>query len=296
MFPKLFEIPSIFGLPPFPIHFYGVFLATAYFTAIAVASRRAPRDGMSPERIWDLSMWVLVSAIGGSKLLLFIVDPAHGLSLRTAGVFYGGFIAATIVSFWYIRKHGLPFWRVADITAPSIALGEGIGRIGCYTAGCCWGAPLADSGIHPAPWWHGLVTFTSQYAHDMVGVPINEPLWPTQLMLSANGFVLAIILLVVAARRRFEGQVFFTYVLLHSITRGLIETVRGDADRGIFFGLSTSQWIAVGTGTLAVVGLAWLGSRPPAEPPSGSGGTGDSKARPQGSTKPRRKDPVAKVS
>lgn len=261
MFPKFFEIPAFWRLPAFPVHFYGVFLALAYFGAIYFAARRSQRDGIDPERIWDMSVWVLISAYLGSNLLLVIVTPGHPISLRTGGVFYGGFVTATVVAFWYLRKHRLPFWRVADIVAPSIALGEGIGRIGCLSAGCCWGKPTDHLfGI----------TFTSEYAHGVTGVPLNVSLWPTQLMLSVNGFLLAGVLVWLSSRRRFEGQVFWSYVLLHSITRGLIEVVRGDRDRGFVGPLSTSQAIAVATGLLAIVMLVVMARRRrEAAPPDG---------------------------
>ncbi|MFN7972409.1 MAG: prolipoprotein diacylglyceryl transferase [Acidobacteriota bacterium] len=252
MFPKLFVIPGFWGLPDFPIHFYGVFLALGYFTAFAFAARLGKRDGIDPDKIWDLSIWVLVSAVVGSKALLAVVDPEHAFSLRTAGVFYGGFVAATAVGMWYVRRHALPFWRVCDVAGPAIALGEGIGRIGCLSVGCCWGKETTSA--------LGIV-FTSQYAHSVVGVPLGVPLWPTQIILSINGFLLAAVLLFIARFRRFDGQVFWSFVLLHSVTRGMIEFLRGDP-RGSLGPLSTSQVVAIGTALVAVAALVVLARRP----------------------------------
>jgi phosphatidylglycerol:prolipoprotein diacylglycerol transferase len=178
--------------------------------------------------------------------------------LRSGGVFYGGLIAATAVGIWYMRKHRLPAWKIADMGAPSIALGEAIGRWGCFAAGCCYGKPT-DGPLG--------VRFTDPFAHDAVGTPLNVPLHPTQIYLSINAFLIFLILQWAYRRRTFDGEVFWLYVLLYAITRGLIENFRGDSVRGFLIPgvLSTSQFIGLLAAAAAVGMLVFLYRRRRAE-------------------------------
>ncbi len=173
--------------------------------------------------------------------------------LRSGGVFYGGLIAATTVAIWYMRKNSLPAWRIADMGAPSIALGEAIGRWGCFAAGCCYGRPTAG------PFG---VTFTDPFAHDAVGTPLGVPLHPTQIYLSLNAFLIFGILQWAYRRKTFDGEVFWLYVLLYAVTRGIVEIWRGDIVRGFVVGnwLSTSQFIGL-LGALLAGGMLFFLSR-----------------------------------
>jgi phosphatidylglycerol---prolipoprotein diacylglyceryl transferase len=173
--------------------------------------------------------------------------------VRSGGVFYGGLICAATVGIWYLRKHDLPAWKIADMGAPSIALGEAIGRWGCFAAGCCYGKES-----------HGpfAVTFTDPFTNEQIGTPLNVPLHPTQIYLSASAFLIFLILQWVYRRRTFDGEVFWLYVLLYSITRGIIEVWRGDHVRGFVIPgvLSTSQFIGL-IGALAAAGMLLYLSR-----------------------------------
>ena len=155
-------------------------------------------------------------------------------------------------------EHQGPAWQVADMGAPSIALGEAIGRWGCFAAGCCYGKP-SDGPFQ--------VTFTDPFAHEAVGTPLNVPLHPTQLYLSANAFLVFLILQWAYRRRTFDGEVFWLYVLLYSITRGIIEVWRGDLVRGFVIPgvLSTSQFIGVLTALASLGMLFYLSRRSRAE-------------------------------
>jgi phosphatidylglycerol:prolipoprotein diacylglycerol transferase len=238
--PKLIEIGN-FYLPT-----YGVILALAYLTGIWLLRRKAIADGLPEGKVLDLSLYILAAAILGAKLLLLVVDWRHYTAnprdlvgiLRSGGVFYGGLIAATVTAVLYMRKHRLPAWRVADMGAPSIALGEAIGRWGCLAAGCCYGKAC------PHPW---AVTFTDPFASEQVGTPLGIPLHPTQIYLSLSALAIFFVLQWAYRRRRFDGQVFWLYVLLYAVTRGVIEIWRGDRARGFVIEdvLSTSQFISL---------------------------------------------------
>ena len=260
MFPRLFHIGS-FYLPT-----YGVVLAIAYLTGIWLLRRKAIAAGLPEQKILDFSLYLLASAILGAKAMLILVEWRRYVAnprdlievLRSGGVFYGGLICATVVGIWYLRKHRLPAWQVADMGAPSIALGEAIGRWGCFAAGCCYGKES-----------HGpfAVTFTDPFAHEAVGTPLNVPLHPTQIYLSLNALLIFLILEWVYRRKTFDGEVFWLYVLLYAVTRGILETWRGDFVRGFVIPglLSTSQFIGLLTAALAGGMLFFLSRRSRAE-------------------------------
>lgn len=259
MFPKLFE------LGPFSVYSYGLLLAAAYLLGLQLALRRARAAGLDPNRVMDLGIWVVLSALAGAKLLLIVIDLPHFIAnprdvfsmIRSAGVFYGGLIAAVGVGLWYMRRHGLPMWTTADLFAPGIALGHVIGRLGCFMAGCCFGRPT------DLPW---AVTFTSPLAAEIVGTPLHVPLHPTQLYESFAELVILVGLLVFEKRgRAFPGRTFWGYMVLYAITRFVIEGFRGD-ERGVVFGLwSTSQFISLALLPLSIGMLVYLSRRPPTD-------------------------------
>ncbi len=231
-------------------------------TGIWLLRRKALADGLPDQKVLDLSLYILASAILGAKFLLILVEWRRYAAnprdlvevLRSGGVFYGGLIAATSVAIWYMRKNNLPAWRIADMGAPSIALGEAIGRWGCFAAGCCYGRPT------DGPFG---VTFTDPFAHEAVGTPLNVPLHPTQIYLSLNAFLIFAILQWAYRRKTFDGEVFWLYVLLYAVTRGVLEIWRGDIVRGFLIEryLSTSQFIGLLAALLAGGMLFFLSRR-----------------------------------
>jgi phosphatidylglycerol:prolipoprotein diacylglycerol transferase len=250
MHPRLLTVPAfeLFGRStgPFTLHTYGVLLAIAFLAGLWVASRQAKRAGLDANRITDMAVWVLIAGLLGAKVLLVAVDwsyfgrnPRDVLSVfQSGGVFYGGLIAGILVAWWYARRYKLPGWQTADVLAPGVMLGQAIGRLGCFSAGCCWGKPT------PLPW---AVTFTDVYAARQVGTPMDTPLHPSQLYESFAAFLIFLVLLWVAPRKRFHGQVALVYVALYSAVRFGLEFLRGDPDRGSWLRgtVSTSQIIAV---------------------------------------------------
>jgi phosphatidylglycerol:prolipoprotein diacylglycerol transferase len=239
--------PKVLDLGPITIHTYGLMLAAAFIAGIWVTSRNARKEGIHPDSIWNMGLVVIFSALVGAKLLLLISDYQYyshhfreifSLStLRSGGVFYGGLLLAMVSAIWYLRKKQLPAWIIADLAAPGIALGQALGRIGCLSAGCCYGKPTH------LPWG---ITFTSQYAYDNVGVPLNIPLHPTQIYESVGAFCLFLFLMWRLSRKHFIGQILLEYLMLYSLLRFVIEFYRYD-DRGfVLHGLlSTSQFIAI---------------------------------------------------
>ncbi len=256
MKPVLFEIPFLgFGL-----HTYGLLLAAAFLLALQVALRGARRDGIPRDPVLDLWIASLISGIVGAKLLLYLLDLDFYFSnprallwgLRSAGVFYGGLVAAILTSLWIVRRKGLPGWRIADIAAPAIVLGQAVGRLGCFAAGCCYGK------VTDLPW---AVTFTDPEANRITGVPLGIPLHPSHLYHSLGDLVLFGELVLQSRRKSYDGQVFLWYLVLYGVMRGLLEITRGDP-RGQIAGISTSQFIAMGAILIGVVLMARRRLRP----------------------------------
>ena len=251
MYPRLFE----FG--PITVYTYGVLLAAAYLLGLKLAMTRAQQRGLDHNRVLDLGIYIIISALLGAKLLLLITDfksfsadPRELLTLaRSGGVFYGGLILAVSVALWYIRRIGLPLWTTCDVFAPGIALGHVIGRFGCLFAGCCYGKPTTR------PWG---ITFTDPFAAANVGTPLGVPLHPTQLYEAGAEFVILMLLLSTERKGRpFPGRTFWLYMLLYAVSRFIIEFYRGD-ERGTVGMFSTSQFISIVLAPLAIVMLVWL--------------------------------------
>jgi phosphatidylglycerol---prolipoprotein diacylglyceryl transferase len=255
--------PVLFRIHGFPINTYGVFLALAFLGAIFVTVRLAQRDGLPKERIYDLCLWLLLSSLVGSKLLMLFTEPEYRQNpmmlfsldfLRSGGVFYGGLIGAIITGFVLMRRWQLPWWKTADACASGIALGNVLGRQGCFSAGCCWGKPTT------LPWG---VRF-SELGHEVTGVPIDAKLHPTQLYESFAMLIVFFFLLWLHKKKKFSGQVILTYAIIYATVRFLIEFVRDDPRGDILglttlTGLSTSQLIGivVGLGALIVLVIRW---------------------------------------
>lgn len=259
MFPKLFDFGeiSVLGFQFHAVlHTYGFLLAAGFLIALKVAAMRGKRFGVEANLTMDLGLYILVSALIGAKLLLLVVDWRHYQHdpwslVRSGGVFYGGLVAAVLTSIWFFRKHKLSVWPMCDILAPSVALGHAIGRLGCFSAGCCYGKPTT------MPWG---VTFTDPYAREIVGVPLDISLHPTQLYESFVEFAIFGILIYMATRKKFDGQIFWSYVAMYSLARFVIEHYRGDLERGLAFGgaVSTSQIIAAVLLVVAALALVTL--------------------------------------
>src|SRR3954469_17181149 len=247
--------PILFNLDGFTIYSYGVLLAAAYLLGLQFALRRARARGLDPQRIMDLGIWIIVSALIGAKLLLLVVDFRQytgnardllGLA-RSGGVFYGGVIRGVTVAVWYPRRPRVPLWRTRDVFAPGIALGHIVGRLGCLMAGCCFGRPAS------VPW---AITIRDPAAAANVGTPLGIPLHPTQLYeAGAEALILGALLLLERRGRSFPGRTVWSYMLLYGMSLFIIEFYRGDRRGMVFDMLSTSQFVSVILVPLAIVML-----------------------------------------
>lgn len=253
-------LPRLFQVGPVSIYSYGILTALGFLFAILWPTSLAKKEGISPTKMEGLGLLIVLSAGVGSKLLtawdypgFYSGDWTHFLSdqiLGRGGVFYGGFLLAVACSAVYCRLVNLPGWQVADSVAPGLALAQGLGRVGCFLAGCCWGTPTQLR--------FGVI-FRSELAHTITGVPLGVRLHPTQLYEAAVVLLMIPFLMWLRKRRSFSGQVILVYVLFYAVARFLLEFLRGDP-RGYHFHhlLSTSQLIGLFIIPLAIFLLIHL--------------------------------------
>ncbi len=248
MHPFLLKFGSI------SIYTYGFFLATGFAAGLLLAKSEAKRLGQDPDKIMDIAFYLLIAAIIGSRLLyvftnpeIFLANPLDIIKVWKGGlVFYGGFIAAMITGMILLKKWNMDLWTITDIMAPSIAVGQFLGRIGCFAAGCCYGK------ICDLPW---AIVFNNPDSLAPVGIPLH----PTQLYHAFSNLIIFLFLWFYRTRKKFAGQLFWLYILLYGITRAFVEVFRGDFRGHVCFGvLSISQVVGLTMAIIAIIVLKTL--------------------------------------
>jgi len=213
------------------------------------------KQGLDASKIVDMAFYTIIISLLGAKVVLFLGNlsyymkyPGELFSLaRSGGVFQGGLAAGFLFALWYLHRKKLPIWKSADIIGPALALGHGFGRIGCFTAGCCYGRPCY------MPWG---VTFNNEYASSLTGIPTGVLLHPTQLYESALNFLNFFILFFILKKKKFDGQVFSFYIINYSIIRYFVEFYRGDHPKSAFLMQNYSPYLNISYSQLfCVVGL-----------------------------------------
>lgn len=244
--------PILFRIGSFEVGTYGLLVTLAFFAAMALAMRMGRRDGVDPEGISDLAVTMLLAGILGAKGLMILVDLLRGAppsevfslaTLRAAGAVHGGIILGTVAFFWRIRRLKLPLWPTLDAFAVAVPLGQALGRVGCFFAGCCYGTAC------DLPW---AVTFHSHEAVRLSGTPLGIPLHPVQLYTMLFELALAGGLVMARRWRRVPGQLAGAFFVAEGLGRILLETFRGDLDRGA--GWWGQAWLSTGR----ITGLAFV--------------------------------------
>jgi len=233
--------PILIEFGSFSIKTYGFFIATGFLIGITFAVKEAKRIGYDPQVVLDISFYIIVGAIVGSRLFYVVTHASHywrnpldALKVWQGGLtFYGGFILAMLCCFWIIKKNQLTIWKTFDLFAPSLAVGVFFGRLGCFAAGCCYGTPC------DLPW---AVTFT-----DPQGLAkLNVPLHPTQLYSATGALITFGVLFFLRTRKLFDGQLALMWIMMYSGFRLIIELFRGDPRGDLLFGrFPASQVLAV---------------------------------------------------
>lgn len=257
MFPRLLTLGDFFTL-----HTYGLLVALAFLVGINTAGRYAPRIGASSDIVWNLGIYIALAGLLGGKVLLLLSEWSHysthpgeifsSTTLGAGGYWHGGLLLAIATGAWFSWRHQLSFASLGDVCAPGIALGHAFGRLGCFSAGCCWGKPANVA-------W--AVTFTDPYSNQVVGVPLGLALHPTQLYEAAAEAIIFTLLVVLWRRRTFSGQIFAAYLMLYGLARFIIEFWRGDPRGGFLFSGALSFPQTVSVLLFVGAGLLWLHQR-----------------------------------
>ncbi|MGB9404899.1 MAG: prolipoprotein diacylglyceryl transferase [Candidatus Acidiferrales bacterium] len=252
MHPVLFQFGSI------TIYTYGVLVATGVLLGLWYARRQAKFAGLDPDRVWNLGIYVVLTALVTAKLWLvalyfpyYLGHPREIFSIgivQSGGTFYGGVIGALTLVGVYTYRTKMPVLPLLDCFSGGLPLGHAIGRLGCFMAGCCYGKPT------DLPWG---VTFHDPVAAQLVGTPIGVPLHPTQLYEAAAEFCNFLLLVWMGKRQQFSGQILATYLVLYGIERGSIEFVRGDPDRTLLLHGAISLMQIVSVAFILVGGYLW---------------------------------------
>ncbi len=241
--------PILFQWGPVTIYTYGVLVATGVLLGLWYGRRQAPAAGLDPDRVWNLGIYMVLAGLVVAKLWLVVLYAGYywhhprelfALStLQSGGTFYGGFLGAITVLLLYCWRYRISMLSLLDTYAPGLALGHAIGRLGCFSAGCCYGKPTW------LPWG---VTFRNPAAAQITGTPLNIPLHPTQIYEAIAEFSNFLFLVWFWRRRQFKGQIVALWMILYGMERGLFEFLRGDPDRTLMFhgAISLMQVVSVG--------------------------------------------------
>lgn len=218
-------------------------IALAFLSGLWTATLRARREKISSDIIADVTLWIMAGVILGARIVYVITywqeefagQPLSEIFMIQHGglVFYGGLIGAMVAATIYLRWKKLPMWKIADTLAPSIALGSVFGRIGCLLNGCCYGRAC------DLPW---AITFPA----DNPLHPPTYPVHPTEIYDALLNLGLYVFLAWLFRRKKFDGQVFATYLVGYAITRSFVEYFRGDYDAAHHhFGLTPGQVVSI---------------------------------------------------
>ncbi len=227
-------LPKILTIGSYSLSGYLFFNIIAFIVALITILILSYKDNLNLKVIFHFYILGIIIAILGAKLysIIFALFNSPGFYIKnlgmllkrasTAGAFYGGFILAIIFCILYGKKiFKEKIWKVFDITVIGLAVGQAIGRIGCFSSGCCYGKTTTLP-------WGVKFPFLGSLIHPYSGTYIH----PTQLYEAILNFINFIFLLILWRRKKFNGQVFSLYLINYGLIRFFIEYIRGDGGRG----------------------------------------------------------------
>jgi len=235
--------PILFSIGPLTLRTYGALIALAFLAALRMAKWAGKDKGIPEKFLMDLSILLVFAGLLGARVFYvalnapyYMTHPLDSLKVWEGGlVFYGGFITAAAAGAWFARRHKVSVAVLADCLAPALAMGQAIGRWGCFFAGCCYGKPTT------LPW-------AVRFKDPASLAPLDIDLHPVQIYEALGNLAIAFFLWWRLRKNPDapRGQVFWLYVLLYGILRFGMELLRGD-DRGpLWADLFPSQLIALG--------------------------------------------------
>lgn len=236
--------PILFVIGPVTIYSFGFALAVAFLVCAFLMSRDARRLNISADTVYDFVFWTALAGIVGSRLFyvllnldIFVENPLEFFQIQHGGLAWqGGLIVGVPAAILYLKRKKLPVLAILDLASPYAALGQAIGRIGCFLNGCCYGRP-AD--------WGPYVPLYQAHLH------------PTQIYESAGLLIVFFILKKMSVGKSFPGMLVAAYLLSAASLRFIVQFFRYDYDP-VFLGLGLFQWICVGVFLAALVLFNYL--------------------------------------
>ncbi|MGA0163042.1 MAG: prolipoprotein diacylglyceryl transferase [Bdellovibrionota bacterium] len=253
--------PFLFLDTAFETPTYFILYLLAFLGASVLAAHRAPTYGLSSVRAIDLGICAFIGGFLGARIFHILFEaPSYYFSepLRIFYFWQGGFVLfgglsfGILLSWIFLKLKNEPIGRWADLAAPSVLLGIGIGRVGCLATGCCYGS-VTD-------WWWGLV-----FSEPGTPAPLGVSLHPTQILESLFGFLSALFFLIIFRKPpKKSGSAFLLAMISYGLFRFAIEFLRGDSDRGLYLDgqISTSQILALLTVMICFIWLMKLKKQP----------------------------------
>jgi len=235
----IFDIPGwLQGLLPaqVTIYSYGSLIAFGAIVSYFYTSWQAKKQlNVSEDTTRSLMIFIIISAIVGGRFFYFFEDPSYYFSepsnmmkFTSSGfVFYGSLLFAIPTMLIFFRINKIPAMQMLDIMAVTACIIHFFGRLGCFSAGCCYGLP--HDGFFS-------VVFTDPICKAR---PLDTPLYPTQLMSAGLIFSIMLVLIAIQKRKQFHGQLFIIYLMLYAVGRAIVETLRGDYKRGYII----EEWV-----------------------------------------------------
>lgn len=231
----------LFHIGPIPVRSYGFMIVVGFLLGLWRATRVSKRFGIEPGRVVDAATIALLSGIAGARLLFLLLQvPQDGWGIFAQAYriwegglsFHGGLIAAILAVGVYTRIKRIGFLNLADLLAPSLAIGYAFARIGCFLNGCCYGAETS------LPW---AVRFLDPITHTF-----TAPSHPAQLYAFVISLGIFGILTRIEKLKRPAGFTFFSYIVLYSVYRFGIEAIRKGATAEVWFGgLTQAQVVSL---------------------------------------------------
>ena len=235
----LFEI---FGIQ---IKSYGLMIAIGIIVAATLFINKGKKKGFDEDSLLNLIIFAIIGGMLGGKGLFIITefkniikDPSILLNFGYGFVIYGAIGGGTLAMYLYCKKKNWNIIEMLDMTVPVLAIAQGFGRIGCFLAGCCYGAETT-------------LPIGVKFPKGSLA-PAGIDLYPTQIYSSVFDFLLGFFLLYYSKKERKTGKVMGLYLIIYSIGRFLVEFLRND-ERGSVGIFSTSQFIAIFTLVLGII-------------------------------------------
>jgi len=246
-------IPELFTLGEFIVSGYLFFYTLGLVTGSLIILYLAKKNGLDLIETINYLIFLLITVLVGARIYgvayTFIKNPSQFdkqtfiNSFISGGIFYGGLIVGVIFIILYSRKYFKEKrFLLYDFTAMGAAIGHSIGRLGCFSAGCCFGRPTNLP-------WGVKIPFLAGHPHPYRNVYIH----PTQLYESVLNLLNFIFLIFLFRKRKFDGQIGSLYLINYGIIRFFVEFFRNDSGRGYiiknnspFLSLSIPQLISIG--------------------------------------------------